>query len=238
MSAGPSGAGRLLLWRHGRTAYNATARLQGQVDIPLDDAGRWQARTAASRIVARYAPTLVVSSDLSRAAETADALGRALGVTVERDPRLRERGFGEWEGLTGHEIEARWPDEFRLWRAGGDPAGVGAESRAEVAARVGTAVREHAARVGRDGTVVVVSHGAAIGSVVADLLGQPPHWRGVVGMLNAHWAELTADRSGVEPGWRLHGYNLGPTDASSDWNAGPDVSAPDEGADAETRDPD
>ncbi|QCB95233.1 histidine phosphatase family protein [Cellulomonas shaoxiangyii] len=232
------GAGRLLLWRHGRTAYNATARLQGQVDIPLDDAGRWQARTAASRIASRYAPTLVVSSDLSRAAETADALGRVLDLVVERDPRLRERGFGEWEGLTGHEIEARWPDEFTVWRTGGDPAGVGAESRADVAARVGAAVREYAARVGREGTVVVVSHGAAIGSVVADLLGQPPHWRGVVGMLNAHWAELTPDRGGNEPAWRLHGYNLGPTDASSDWNAGPDVAAPDESADADTRDPD
>lgn len=238
MSAAGVRAGRLLLWRHGRTAYNATARLQGQVDIPLDDAGRWQARTAAARIAARYAPTLVVSSDLSRAAETADALGRVLDLPVERDPRLRERGFGVWEGLTGHEIEARWPAEFAVWRAGGDPAGVGAESRAEVAFRVGAAVREHAARAGRDGTVVVVSHGAAIGSVVADLLGQPPHWRGVVGMLNAHWAELTADRSDAEPGWRLHGYNLGPTDASSDWNAGPDLPAADEGADAETRDPD
>ena len=227
--------GRLLLWRHGRTAANAGFRLQGQIDIPLDDVGRWQARTAAAALVARYEPTAIVSSDLSRARATADYLARATGVTVTHDPRLRERGFGQWEGMTGDEITARWPGEFEAWRGGGDPVGVGAEPRAAVAVRIGEAIGEHAAALGLDDTLVVVSHGAAIALAVGALLGQPASWRGVVGLHNAHWAELVPARGGVAPDWRLIGLNLGPTDASSDWNEGPDT-APEE--DVQSRDPD
>ncbi|HEY0118033.1 MAG TPA: histidine phosphatase family protein [Cellulomonas sp.] len=227
--------GRLLLWRHGRTAANASFRLQGQIDIPLDDVGRWQARTAAASLLARYEPTAIVSSDLSRARQTADTLARATGLTVTVDQRLRERGFGAWEGLTGDEIGARWPEEFEAWRSGGDPEGVDAETRADVAARLGTAVTEHASALGPQDTLVVVSHGAAIALGVGELLGQPPAWRGVVGLQNAHWAELTPSRGLVEPAWRLHGFNLGPTDASRDWNAGPDAASDEDG---ETRDPD
>jgi glucosyl-3-phosphoglycerate phosphatase len=228
-------AGRLLLWRHGRTAYNASARLQGQVDIPLDDVGRWQARTAAAAMLARHTPARVVSSDLARAAATADALARMAGVPVELDVRLRERGFGEWEGLTGEEIAARWPEDHALWRAGGEPTRVGAESRAVVAARTAEAIREIAGEMDRTQVLVVVSHGAAISSAVAELLGMPSQWRGIAGMHNAHWGELVPVSSDVFPAWRLAGYGLGPTDASSDWNAGPDREDDDV---ASTRDPD
>jgi len=228
----------LLLWRHARTAYNSQARLQGQVDIPLDEVGHWQARTSAARLAARHRPARIVASDLTRAAETAAYLSRALDVPVELDPRLRERAFGAWEGMTGHEIEAQWPGEFRAWRAGGDPPGIGAESRADVATRVAAAVLDQVARTPDEGSLVVVSHGAAIGSLVAELLGQDPAWRGVVGMHNAHWAELLASGPGVDPAWRLLGYNVGPTDASSDWNAGPDPEPAEQDADDTTRDPD
>ncbi|GCE77572.1 histidine phosphatase family protein [Cellulomonas biazotea] len=229
-------AGRMLLWRHGRTAHNAAARLQGQVDIPLDEVGRWQARTAAARIVARHEPTTIVTSDLSRAHDTAAYLARSTGLDLVVDERLRERGFGIWEGLTGDEIVARWPEEFATWRAGGEPAGVGAETRGQVAERVGAAVAEHAAALGSDATLVVVSHGSAISSTVGRLLGLGDRLHAFAGMLNAHWTELTSTRLDGQPTWRLTGYNLGPTDASSDWNAGPD--AHESGADAETRDPD
>jgi glucosyl-3-phosphoglycerate phosphatase len=229
-------AGRLLLWRHGRTAYNAEARLQGQVDIPLDDVGRWQARTAAARMLERHEPTHVVTSDLTRAAETARFLGRAAEIDVILEPRVRERAFGDWEGLTGDEISVRWPDEFALWRAGGEPSRVGAESRARVAERMAAGIVEHAAPLGRTDTLVVVSHGAAISSAVGELLGMAPQWRGIAGMLNAHWAELVSSSAQGQASWRLAGYNLGPTDASSDWNAGPDA-AHGSDADAQTRDP-
>ncbi|MBT0994695.1 phosphoglycerate mutase family protein [Cellulomonas sp. DKR-3] len=226
--------GRLLLWRHGRTAYNASARLQGQVDIPLDDVGRWQARTAAAAMLARHTPTRVVSSDLGRATQTAEALARMVGVPVELDARLRERGFGEWEGLTGDEIAARWPEDHAVWRAGGEPTRVGAESRSVVAARTGEAIRELAGAMDRTQVLVVVSHGAAISSAVAELLGMPADWRAIAGMHNAHWAELVPSSGDVHPAWRLAGYGLGPTDASRDWDAGPDR----EDDVASTRDPD
>ena len=226
--------GRVLLWRHGRTAANASGRLQGQIDIPLDEVGRWQARTAAATLLARYDPSVIVSSDLSRARATAEYLARGTGLKVTEDPEVRERSFGVWEGLTGEEIDERWPDEFAVWRAGGDPFGFEAESRADVSARLGAAIRRHAAALTPADTLVVVSHGAAIALAVGALLGQPASWRGVIGLHNAHWAELVPSRGGAAPDWRLTGLNLGPTDASTDWNAGPDV-APEE-AD-EDRDP-
>ena len=229
-------AGRLVLWRHGRTAYNASARLQGQVDIPLDEIGRWQVRVAATTMLAAHTPTRIVSSDLGRASATARALAQAADLDVELDPRLKERGFGEWEGLTGAEIRERWPQDHALWVGGGEPERVGAETRAAVATRVVEAIEEHAASLERADTLVVVSHGAAIGSAVAGLLGMPADWRGIAGMHNAFWAELVPSSPGVQPGWRLVGYNLGPVGASSDWNAGPDH--PSDELDAETRDPD
>ncbi|WP_019136734.1 histidine phosphatase family protein [Cellulomonas massiliensis] len=223
---------RVLLWRHGRTAYNVQARLQGQVDIPLDEVGRWQARTAAASLLARHAPVRVVASDLSRAVETAQVLGRMAELPVTTDERLRERGFGAWEGLTGEDLRARWPEEFAVWRAGGEPAGIGAESRADVARRTSEAVAEHVAALPPGGVLVVVSHGAAISAAAGAMLGVPPERHAFAGMANCHWTELVAPAGGP---WRLAGYNLGPTDASSDWNAGPDVTPE---ADAETRDPD
>lgn len=231
------GAGRIVLWRHARTAYNASARLQGQIDIPLDAVGRWQARTAAARLLGRHEPTRVVSSDLTRARETAAALASAAELDVVLDERLRERAFGEWEGLSGEEIAERWPDEYALWRGGGEPERVGAETRAAVAARMSEGVAAHVASLERTDTLVVVSHGAALSSVVAELLDLPAESRAFAGMLNAHWAELVAARNDVRPAWRLVGYNVGPSDVSTDWNAGPDRAA-DVDPDTETRDPD
>ena len=230
-------AGRLLLVRHGRTAYNSEARLQGQIDIPLDGVGRWQARTAAARLLARHEPTAVVASDLSRAHETASFVARTAGLDLAVDPRLRERGFGIWEGLTGDELRRDWAEQFAVWRAGGQPEGVGVETREQVAARVREGILEHAAALGPSDTLVVVSHGSAISCAVGDLLGMPTHWHGFTGMLNAHWTELVATRGDFAPPWRMVGYNLGPTDASADWNAGPDTTHESD-ADAETRDPD
>ncbi|MCU1617498.1 MAG: hypothetical protein JWO98_5038, partial [Frankiales bacterium] len=98
---------RLLIWRHGRTEWNATGRFQGQLDPPLDDEGRAQASRIAPQLLAAAlgpASTVVVSSDLTRAAETATALTEILGVPVRLDPRLREQGLGCWEGMTRDEV--------------------------------------------------------------------------------------------------------------------------------------
>ncbi|HEY9289702.1 MAG TPA: histidine phosphatase family protein, partial [Microlunatus sp.] len=100
-------AQRLIIWRHGRTPWNATGRYQGQADIGLDDLGRRQA-DAAAKMIKELKPTAIIASDLSRAADTAAALARETGLEVSFDQRLREIHVGSWEGLTveqAHEID-------------------------------------------------------------------------------------------------------------------------------------
>lgn len=212
----------IVLWRHGRTAYNAAARLQGQVDIPLDEVGRWQAEEAAAWLEARFHPQRIVSSDLSRAAATAEALATRCGIEVELDDRLRERGFGEWEGLTADEVAERWPAAYETWRSGRDPERGGAETRQAVADRFAQAVAEQSAATADDGTLVIVSHGAAITLGLTTLLGlDATVWRGLVGLHNAHWAVLQrAQGEEAVPSWRVAAHNVGPSVRVSDWNEG------------------
>lgn len=228
-------AGRVVLWRHGRTAHNASARLQGQSDIPLDDVGVWQAETAAAALASRYRPTRIVASDLGRARSTAQALADRTGLPLETDARVRERSFGDWEGMTSAEIAERWPEQHAAWVAGHEPERVGAETRQEVRERMTHAVTALAGDLGADDTLVVVSHGAAISLGLTGLLGLPAGWKGIAGMSNAHWAELQPGRPGSGLAWRLEALNVGPVHASSDWNAGPD--RPAASMDDEVRDP-
>ena len=191
----------MLLWRHGRTAYNLALRLQGQVDIPLDDVGHRQAAAASAAITETVTVDAIVASDLGRARETAAHLADRTGHAVVVDGRLRERGFGLWEGLTGDEISARVARGVpAVAVSGGDPDGVEAETRAVVAERMVAAITEHADRLETSQTLVVVSHGAAITLAVTAMLGMDTSWRGLAGLTNAHWSELRRNPSGVEPG--------------------------------------
>ncbi|TNC18532.1 histidine phosphatase family protein [Georgenia sp. 311] len=197
----------IVLWRHGQTAYNAEARLQGQSDIELNETGVAQARAAAASL-AELGPTRIISSDLSRAMRTAQELGERCGVPVEPEPRLRERSFGVWEGLTHAEIEGGWPDAFRAWRQGREPEGIGADTRREVGERVAAALLEAAAGLGEDGVLVAVAHGAAITLGLSELLGlDPGEWFGLGGLDNCAWAIVQPD-PGRRPGWRLTAHNL------------------------------
>jgi probable phosphoglycerate mutase len=140
------------LIRHGQTDWNAERRLQGSTDIPLNDVGRGQARDAVA-VVSGYAWDAIVSSPLSRAAETADLIASGLGLTVARRlPELTERSFGPAEGLqAGPELDAlRIDGGFR-----------GAESEDEAAHRGLTAL-EALAEEFRGGCVLVVAHGTLL----------------------------------------------------------------------------
>ena len=194
---------RLVLWRHGRTEWNATGRFQGQLDPPLDEEGRNQATLAAPHLLAAGLPregTVVVSSDLSRAAETAATLTALLGVPLRLDARLREHGMGCWEGLTRDEVAQRYPDQFADWTAGRPVRGRGGEEPAEVADRAVAALADlPPARV-----AVVVTHGGTAGRLVERLLGIGPDHRRVFGPLgNCAWSELSFQREG----WRLIRHN-------------------------------
>lgn len=201
-------AGTVVLWRHGQTEYNATARMQGQVDVPLNDHGLAHAARAAAVLV-ELAPTAIVASDLARASSTAGMLADLTGLAVVHDARLRERSFGLFEGLTRPEMEDGWPEAFARWRKGEEVAEVGIEPRAEVGERVADAVVEHARALRGDQVLVVVGHGSALAAGVTRLVGLGPGgWHGIAGMDNCHWAVLRAN-GGRVPSWVLTSYNVG-----------------------------
>ncbi|MFV0427287.1 MAG: histidine phosphatase family protein [Beutenbergiaceae bacterium] len=198
----------VVLLRHGRTPWNVAARLQGQADVDLDDVGKRQASEVAQAL-ATLEPAAIISSDLRRAIDTAAAVAAACGGQVRPDQRLRERAFGQWEGLTRAEIKAGWPQEFPLWERGGLPAGIGMESRAATGTRVAAAINEQAGELEPEQVLIAVTHGAAIGAGITTLLGQDPDtWRGIPGVANCHWSELQPN-SGGAPAWRLFRHDIG-----------------------------
>ncbi|MDR7384488.1 histidine phosphatase family protein [Promicromonospora iranensis] len=217
-------AGTIVLLRHARTAYNAGLRLQGQIDIPLDEVGRWQAEQGATALAASHKASSVVASDLERARDTAAAYARQVGLEVVTDPALRERSFGIWEGMTDAEIAERWPDEHAVWRSGGEPPVAGVESKDAVARRMEESVLRHAEALGAGDTLVVVSHGSAITQAITRMLGlDPATWRGLHGMHNVHWSHLRASPPGVVPGWRLVAHNVGAGYPLDTWQSGPEA---------------
>jgi len=220
---------RLVLWRHGRTEWNAAGRFQGQLDPPLDDVGRRQARVAAPHVAAPLPDgTVVVSSDLGRAAETAVALTDVLGVPLRLDARLREVGMGSWEGLTREEVAERHPEQYADWLAGRPIVGRGGEDAADVPARALAALRD----LPEAPAAVVVTHGGTSARLIEALLGLGPEHRRVLGPLaNCAWSEL-AEQSGR---WRLLRHNTTAPELSDGPVPGPQPGAhrPDAGASPE-----
>src|SRR5580700_9863499 len=153
---------RIVLVRHGETDDNRNFVFQGQTGLGLNAHGRDQAARLAARLVrAARRPAAIYTSDLDRARETAEILGRALGLEPALDADLREVFLGAWQGLTGAEVTARFPEEWAAFRRGEDLKRGGGESYAELGERVAGAIdRAAAAHPGE--AVLVVSHGAAI----------------------------------------------------------------------------
>ncbi len=155
----------LTLIRHGLTDWNLEGRFQGQADQPLNDAGRRQAEALAASLKGRRFDA-IVSSDLTRAVETAEQVSGQLGLALRLDPRLREINQGEWEGLLGSDIRERYADMWAAQRhnlvSGRAPGG---ESVAEVSRRVSQAA-DDIARCWPNGNVLVVSHGLALATLI------------------------------------------------------------------------
>ncbi len=143
---------RLVLLRHGRTAWNDTGRAQGHADVPLDDVGLAQAKEVAP-LMAGLAPIAIWTSDLARAAQTADAVAAECGLEAVRDPRLREFDIGpNRTGLTSDEYAEQFPDEYAALLAG-DIAGIpGRESRDDVLARFVPALTSYVDTLGEGET--------------------------------------------------------------------------------------
>lgn len=206
----PPGAATIILVRHGQTRFNAEGRLQGQIDIELDDTGVAQATAGAKALAEAYRADRLVTSDLVRAYETARAYSDVTGLELVVDERFRERGFGIWEGKSGAELAEEYPEEFARWRSGLDSPIIGAEPRDVAAARIADALLDHAAQTKPGGVLVVVSHGAAISGGITRMLGlDASTWRGLTGLQNVHWARLERSRPDATPPWRLTGFNIG-----------------------------
>jgi broad specificity phosphatase PhoE len=165
------GAERVVLIRHGESRWNVVGRWQGQRGPGLSDLGHRQAKVTAAFLASHVDDaSLLVSSDLSRATETAEPAALALGVPLETDVRLREIDVGWWSGLRTDEVLARAPDELAAIRAGDDPPRGGAETVRDLRARVAPAVAELVASCD-GGTTLVFCHGGPVRAVVGDVLG-------------------------------------------------------------------
>lgn len=164
-------ATRLIVVRHGETAWNVDTRVQGQLDIGLNATGERQAQQLGEAL-ADETVAAVYASDLSRAWNTARAVAGPLGIEVIAEPRLRERAFGHFEGRTFADIEANSPDEARRWRTR-DPefAPEGGESLVVFRQRVTAVAADLAAR--HTGTqVVLVAHGGVMDVLYRAATGQ------------------------------------------------------------------
>lgn len=165
----------LFLVRHGETEWNRVGRWQGRTDIPLSDVGRQQARALAAQLTGRGIAD-VHASDLRRAMETAQLVAAALGVGEPRvDPRLRERGFGCFEGFTREECAERHPEAWMRYLADRRSTPPGGEPQAEVAARLIAALTDIArSPVAAGAATLVVSHGGAIRTFIHEVTGTAP----------------------------------------------------------------
>jgi probable phosphoglycerate mutase len=199
-------AARIIVWRHGRTEWNATNRFQGQADIELDALGREQAAVAAPVLAALH-PVRLVASDLKRAYATATALADLTGLEIETDPRLREIHVGSWEGLTAAEVAVIDPARADKYEHGVDVrrSDTG-ETVAEVGDRVAAALTEIGEAAPDGSTVVVTMHGLAARVGVCRLVGFPPEsWFLLSGLHNCGWITVERHRAGH---WRIRDYNV------------------------------
>jgi probable phosphoglycerate mutase len=209
-------AERLIVWRHGRTSWNAAGLYQGQADIGLDDLGRRQADAAAA-VLAELKPDAIVASDLSRAADTAGALAAITSLTVGYDRRLREIDVGSWEGKTVEQAAETDPDLVAGLAAGQDvrrsPTG---ETTSEVANRVAHALTDIIDAAEDGSTVVVTMHGLAGRVGIGRFLDVDPDRLG--GLRNCAWVVLDRHPRGH---WYIGAYNAQAEIAGEDSDATP-----------------
>ena len=166
---------KLLLVRHGETDWNKKLRYQGWRDIPLNPTGLEQARLAAEALKA-YAPVALFASSLTRTMQTAEIIGKAIGLSPQSDQRLKEIRFGEWEGRTYPEVLELFPQEVRMWRECPLQAQVpGGETLKQVLERMLEALKEICSAA--EGNVVVVTHGGPIRLLLCHIGAEGAMWQ-------------------------------------------------------------
>lgn len=183
---------QLILIRHGETVWNQQRRMQGHSDSPLSETGVRQAQLLA-RHLKQVAFSALYSSDSGRAQHTARSVAEVTGHDVILEPRLRERHFGIFEGLTGGEIAANYPEDYARFK-NRDQAYVipGGESALQFRARVTACFEEIAGRHNGD-LVVVITHGLVLDVLYRAALGIPPELPRIHELVNAGINRLRYD---------------------------------------------
>ncbi len=186
---------RLLLMRHGQTAWNAERKNQGQADIPLDDVGRKQSLQLAQRVALKN-PSVIYSSDLSRCVETAEILAEHTHTPLLVDQRLRERNYGDWEGKTPDEVFQDDPELLVAYRK--DPILVAprnGETGLEVYCRTVSflydLLQSHS-----EGVLGIVAHGGTVATLLSALLGAPPGTSACFRIRNCSLTEFVIEANG------------------------------------------
>lgn len=177
-------ASRVILIRHGETDWNAEGRIQGHLPIPLNERGLAQAEAISDRL-ASVPFVALYSSDLLRARQTAEAIGRGSGHDVRTDERLREWDLGILSGLMRTVAEELHPEAFGIFRNRivDEPVPGGESIRARFI-RVTDAVREIAAAHAGE-TVIAVTHGGPLGDCYRRAVGAPLESKVKIDLFNA-----------------------------------------------------
>ena len=195
---------RFIVVRHGETHWNVEMRIQGQGDSPLTENGIAQARAIAERLAAERIDA-IVSSDLGRAMQTARRIAERVGLEVIPDARLRERAFGEGEGMTYTEVDQVYPGAFaRVREVDPDFVIPGGESRRQFHERVRAAFEDLAARNAAS-TLVVVTHGGVLATFFRHVHGIAIHLPRAIPITNAAYNVLRHDAAG----WHVESWDDG-----------------------------
>ena len=201
---------RVVAVRHGETDWNVQTRIQGQIDIALNAAGREQTRRLG-RALADEQFDAVYASDLRRAADTARAVAERRGLRVRTEVSLRERAFGDFEGLTWAEVEQQHPEASRRWRerdaSFGPPGG---ETLAVFYERSVSALAAIAARH-RGEHIAIITHGGVLDALYRAAsriaLDAPRTWQLANASINR---VLHGEQGFTLVGWNDHLHLIGP----------------------------
>jgi len=192
---------RVVLIRHGQTEWNKSGRYQGQSNVPLSERGKLQAKILAERFPLPSVD-VIYTSDLCRARETAEEVGRHFNVPVHPDSHFRELSFGDWEGLTYDQIVAEWPDAIETFFKRPDelqiPHGETFQQvQSRALGRLEELLKEHEGK-----TIVITAHGAVLRSVIAGVLHMPLRYVWTIRQFNTAVSILRFD-PGVYPSIEL-----------------------------------
>jgi len=194
---------KLILVRHGETDWNKLGKFQGQADIALNERGRAQAKDTAKAAIS-WRPTALYASPLGRTMQVAEEISRVTGLRVATDPRLQELDLGDVEGVSGEQLQARWPLVHETWQKNPELVTMpGGESLVQLHQRTWQAFKAMERANGEADTIVVVSHNFAIRAICGTLLGMP---LSNFHRMYLHLSSVTEIERG-QGAWRLISYN-------------------------------